>query len=236
MRVLALTHGALVGPELFGEVIREQGHELVEWDIPRQGRPADDGFDAVIVLGGNMNVGEELEHTWLQDEYELLRSWVETETPLLGICLGAQTLAHALGAEVARLSEPQIGFREVVLTAAGEGDAVVGALPRRFAALFGNGYSFVVPDGGVDLVDGEGRSQGFRFGDRAWAVQFHPEARREQVLAWWRHETLPRPLPELADELDAGIGRWHELGRSLCLAFLSAALRRPRQAPNSAGL
>src|SRR3954451_17284264 len=56
MRVLALTHGPLVRAENFGEIVRRQGHELVEWELPAQGLPPDDGFDAVMVFGGRMNV------------------------------------------------------------------------------------------------------------------------------------------------------------------------------------
>jgi GMP synthase-like glutamine amidotransferase len=71
MRVLAITHGPSVRPELFGDVVVEAGHELVEWDIRTQGPPPD-GFDAVMVFGGDQNVGEEVEHPWLHDEYETL--------------------------------------------------------------------------------------------------------------------------------------------------------------------
>src|SRR5581483_12191457 len=101
MRVLALVHGPTERAEVFGEVVREHGHELVEWELPVRGRPAVDA-DAVIVFGGEQNVGEEDRYPWLEDEYELLRGWVDSGTPLLGICLGAQTLAHAAGARVGK--------------------------------------------------------------------------------------------------------------------------------------
>ena len=224
MRVLALTHGADVQPELFGDVIRSQGHELVDWEIAERGAPDVNGYDAVIVLGGAMNVGEDDEHPWFADEYELLRGWLETGTPLLGICLGAQTLAHAAGAAVTRMPAAQIGFLEVELTEAGRSDPVLGILPERFPALFGNSYRFDLPAGGVELARRNGSSQAYRLGERAWAVQFHPESRRDQVLEWWREEpVLPKPLPELAEDLDAEIARWHERGRALCLAFLAQA-------------
>jgi GMP synthase (glutamine-hydrolysing) len=214
MRVLALNHGPLVRSELFGEVIRAAGHELLEWDLPARGRPTD-GFDAVLVLGGRMNVGEELEHPWLDDEYELLRGWVEAGTPLLGICLGAQTLAHAFGARVDRAPERQMGFREVWLTEAGKRDPLLGVLPGRFEALLGNSYAFEVPEGAVELAASSIQSQGFRVGKRAWGVQFHPEARRDQVLAWWEAEDdLPRALDEVERELEAKIDGWQRLGRA----------------------
>jgi GMP synthase-like glutamine amidotransferase len=225
--VLAVTHGPLARSELFGDVVRDEGHELIEWELPTQGRPAGNGWDAVIVLGGSMNVGEELEHPWLRDEYELLRGWVRDETPLLGVCLGGQTLAHAAGARVAPLPRPEVGFRPVELTDEGARDRVVGVLPRRFESLNGNNYAFEVPEGAVALATSPASPQAYRLGASAWGVQFHPEVRRDQVLAWWsRREWLPKPLEELERDLDEKLGAWQELGRGLCRAFLSAARER----------
>jgi len=223
MRVLAVTHGPLVRSERFGDVVREQGHELVEWELPTQGPPPD-GFDAVMVFGGRMNVGEEDEHPWLHDEYELLRTWVAEERPLLTVCLGGQTLAHAIGGRVGRAPRWQAGFYDVALTEQGKRDPVLGVLPERFEALLANAYEFEPPASATRLAATTDQQQAFRIGPRAWGVQFHPEARKEQVLAWWGDgRNLPRPLPELSDELDAKLPHWHELGRELCLAFLDAA-------------
>ena len=222
MRVLAVTHGPLVRPELFGEVISSEGHELVEWKLTTEPRPAGD-FEAALVLGGHQNVGEEVEHPWLETEYDLLRELVAAETPLFAICLGAQTLAHAFGARVAKLPAQQAGFVEVWLTEEGVSDPVLGVLPRRFEALVGNSYAFEVPAAGLELVTSEVQPQAYRIGERAWAVQFHPEARRGQVLRWFEEdeESLPAPLAEIERELEAKIDGWHRLGRSLCLAFLA---------------
>jgi GMP synthase (glutamine-hydrolysing) len=223
VRVLSLTHGPLVRSEIFGDVVRSEGHELVEWDIVSQGVPPD-GFDAVMVFGGSMNVGEEVAHPWLTDEYELLRHWVGHGTPVLGVCLGAQTLAHSAGARVERATRPQIGFHEVVLTPAGERDPVIGVLPPRFEALHGHRYAFEVPVAAVELATSAVSAQAFRLEPSAWGVQFHPEVRREQLLRWWDdREDLPRPLEEITRELDAKLAEWQELGRRLCRAFLAAA-------------
>ena len=225
MRVLSVNHGPLVRSELFGEVAVEDGHELVEWEIGAEARPVGD-FDAFIVLGGHQNVGEESLHPWLHEEYTLLRDLVADEAPLFAICLGAQTLAHAFGAKVSALPIKQAGFVEAWLTDEGASDPVLGALPRRFEALVGNEYGFTVPPGAVSLAASKATPQGFRIGSRAWAVQFHPEARLEQVLGWWRidgEDSLPRPHSELQAELEAKIEGWHELGRALCRAFLAVA-------------
>src|SRR5438093_9330166 len=158
MRVLALTHGPLVRSELFGDIVRGEGHELVEWELPAQGLPPD-GFDAVMVFGGRMNVGEEAEHPWLEDEYDLLRAWVADEMPLLGVCLGAQTLAHATGGIVGRAPLTRAGVYEVALSEQGRDDPVVGVLPERFEALLTNAYEFEPSAQGTRLAAGDGQQQ-----------------------------------------------------------------------------
>ena len=223
MRVLAVTHGPDVRPEVFADVIAEDGHELIEWDIRSRGAPTSSDVDAVIVLGGDQNVGEELEHPWLHEEYDALRRWVDNETPLLAICLGAQALAHALGGTVRPVGETLAGFYVSELTAAGQDDPVLGVLPQRFESFNANGYWFDIPPGAVELATGP-VPQAFRSGDSAWAVQFHPEIRRDQVLRWFEgDETVKRSLGALAEELDEKLPAWQEHGRALCRAFLGAA-------------
>jgi GMP synthase-like glutamine amidotransferase len=223
MRVLAIVHGATEASAVFGEVVREHGHELVEWELPVQGRPGP-GADAVMVFGGAQNVGEEDRYPWLDEEYDLLRGWVASGIPVLGICLGAQTLAHAAGARVARTGTPQVGILDARLTHAGARDALLGVLPTHFEALFSNDFAFDVPADAVELARSPGRTQAFRIGERAWGVQWHPEVRRGQVLDWWRERSwLPKPLVELERELDEKMAGVERDGRALCTAFLAAA-------------
>jgi GMP synthase (glutamine-hydrolysing) len=222
--VLTVTHGPLVQPELFGDVIAGEGHELLAWDIRTQGAPPTHGYEAVLVFGGKQNVGEEIEYPWLHEEYQALRRWVAAGTPLLGVCLGAQTLAHALGGVVDRVTPaPLAGFYETELTPAGVEDAVLGVLPRRFEAMNANGYRFALPDAAVELARGP-VSQAFRVGDSARGVQFHPEVRHAQAMAWFSAESreLPRPLAEVEHELTEKLPVWQEHGRALCRAFLQA--------------
>jgi len=224
MKILAVIHSQEAGPELFEEVIADEGHELVVWDIRTQGSPPHDA-DAVLVFGGDQNVGEEAQHPWLHEEYDALRRWVDAGTPLLGVCLGAQTLAHALGAHVGPGHETLAGFYETTLTAAGVDDPVIGVLPRSFEAFNANGYTFEIPPGATALADGP-VPQAFRIGERAWAVQFHPEIRRDHVLTWFEDDSTPRTPDEIAAQLDEKLPAWQALGRKLCVAFLDAASSR----------
>jgi GMP synthase (glutamine-hydrolysing) len=222
VKILAVTHGPDVGPELFGDVVREEGQELVEWDICNAGPPPRD-VDAVMVFGGDQNVGEEDRHPWLRDEYDALRHWVETRTPLLAVCLGAQTLAHSLGGVVEPVGRTLAGFYASTLTPAGSSDPVLGVLPPRFAALNANGYRFSLPADAVELAQGP-VPQAYRVNGSAWAVQFHPEVRREQFVKWLRDDpSLDRPVEDVEAELDEQFGTWQEQGRDLCRAFLRAA-------------
>ena len=226
MRVLAVTHGPRVGPRIAILRKKVKNDNIQVEEITAHGVPPLDGFAAVLVFGGNQNVGEEVDHPWLHEEYDALRRWVDESVPLLGVCLGAQTLAHALGGEVGPVPGGQLaGFYDSELTDAGVADPVLGIFPRRFEALNANGFEFSVPDSAVELARGP-VAQAFRAGDRAWAVQFHPEVRRDQLLRWFEEDgpKLPRPLEELEREVDERLPAWQDEGRRLCRAFLRAAV------------
>ena len=143
MRVLAVTHGANVGAGVFGETVELAGHELVTWCAPFGGThpPA---ADAVLVFGGAMHPDQDERHPWLRREHELLQGYLDSGTPLLGVCLGAQLIAKAAGASVHRASEPEVGWLPVRQVAE---DAVLDALPRRFDAFQWHHYTYDLPAG-----------------------------------------------------------------------------------------
>jgi GMP synthase (glutamine-hydrolysing) len=220
MKVLALTHGPSVGPGIFGEAVRDAGHELVERRVPVAGARAEEA-DAVLVFGGAMHPDEDARHGWLRPELGVLEQLLTDGTPLFGVCLGAQLIARAAGAEVLRAPEPEVGWLPVELTEAARKDPVAGALPERFDAFQWHHYTYELPAGAEELARSAVCTQAFRLGS-AWGVQFHPEVHAAQVDAWLDEEPSDVPDRErLRTETRDRIDAWNELGRTLCGAFLA---------------
>jgi len=138
--------------------------------------------DALVVLGGGMGVYEQDRLPHLRDEIGLLRRCVDERRPVLGICLGSQLLAAALGGEVARAAAPEIGFYRVRLGPAARDDALFAGLEESFVAFHWHSDAFTLPAGAVPLAGSTMTPlQAFRFGERAWGIQFHLEM-DEQLL------------------------------------------------------
>jgi len=220
MRVLSVVHQPEAAAELFGDVVLAHGHTLDEWSVPDGPAPARD-HDAVLVFGGAMNVDEEAKFPWLRDEDEFIRRLLTDGVPVLGVCLGGQLLAKAAGAHVGPSPEPEHGFVRAWLTDAAAGDPLFGALPREFDVFEAHGYAFHVPEGAVELARSRVCSQAFRLGDRAWALQFHPEIRVDQATQWLREDRLPH-AERLVGELRERYEAWAAFGEQLCGRFLSA--------------
>lgn len=228
MRVLALTHGSWssVGAGVFADAVEAAGGALETWCAPAAPEPPPlEGVDAIVAFGGSMHPDQEEQHGWIRAELALLRRAVERGTPVLGVCLGAQLLARAAGAQVGPAREPEIGWCEVELTDAGRADPVVGTLPPRVVAFQWHHYAFAVPDGAVELARSPVCPQAFRLGERAWGIQFHAEVTRTMIGAWLDEngDAVPGGPERLAAETAVRIGEWNDFGRRLATAFLERA-------------
>jgi GMP synthase (glutamine-hydrolysing) len=166
--------------------LRRAGLELDQRDLragdplPRPGT-----FDGLLTLGGEQSLLEIDAYPYLSDELDLLRDAVAGGVPTLGICLGGQLLARAHGAAIERLPKRRIGWPEVERTEAGAEDPLFAGLPEVIAALHWNEDCFAVPDGADELLARSDRGgEAIRLGDRAWGLQFHPEA-DELILDGW---------------------------------------------------
>jgi len=234
MRVLALSHQADAGPGVFAEAVGAAGHELVVW-VPHEGRPEAEpaSFDAVIVLGGAVNVEEQDANPWLGDELRVIAGLLQEGVPLLGVCLGSQLLAEAAGGSVGRASQPEIGWFGVEVGEEGASDPLLGPLAPGFEAFQWHSYECVLPEGAVELARSPICPQAYRLGRTAWGVQFHPEVSRADALHWIDdYRSDPDAIrigldPEaLRAETEPKLGAWNELGRELCTRFLEVAFSR----------
>ncbi len=142
----------------------------------------------LIVLGGEMNADQTELHPFLARERRLLRQAVERDVPILGICLGAQLLARALGAAVPPSPVRELGFRPIRLTDAARDDPVLAAFDGSPFVFQWHADTFDIPEGGVLIARGdEVPNQAFRVGRSAYALQFHPEPTQDGIAAWCAH-------------------------------------------------
>ncbi|HYR20086.1 MAG TPA: type 1 glutamine amidotransferase [Myxococcales bacterium] len=182
-RVLVLQHEAFEGPGTLGEAL--SGCELrVVCTFAGDPVPARLAEDGLVVLGGGMGVYEADRHPHLREEMSLLQDAVRSGRPVLGICLGSQLLAAALGAQVAKAPRKEIGWFEVDLLPGATDDALFAGAPASFAAFHWHGDAFALPAGAVPLAaTAMTPLQAFRAGPRAWGIQFHLETDRQVLEA-----------------------------------------------------
>jgi GMP synthase-like glutamine amidotransferase len=146
--------------------------------------PSIDDVDLLIVMGGPMSVNDENAYPWLKTEKQLIRRAIDSGTPVLGICLGAQLIAAALGAAVRRAAHREIGWFAVERVAAGPPRGAQAVLPDRLEAFHWHGETFDLPRGARHLARNEAcENQAFAVGENVIAFQFHLEATPESAAA-----------------------------------------------------
>lgn len=162
--------------------------------------------DGLVVLGGAMGACDDAENTWLEPTRALLRAAVARGLPTLGVCLGHQLLAVALGGHVDRNpSGRTVGLVPVVLTDAGRTDPLLSDVDGIPAIHYNDDVVLDAPRGAVVLATlPDGRPQAVRYGPAAWGVQFHPETSPEVFESWLRWDA-PEGLTPDQSTLLAGV-------------------------------
>lgn len=170
-----------------GEYLKEKGFKFqivrLDRDEPLPGKFAD--LEAVVSLGGPMNVYEEEKYSFLARENEFIKNVLRAEIPFLGICLGSQLLAKAADAWVQKSPLREVGWFKVSLTSDGQADPLFFGLGPDAEVYQWHEDMWEVPQGGKLLATAQGcPHQAFKIGENAYGLQFHVEVTKENIADW----------------------------------------------------
>ena len=199
-RVLALQFCWDDPPGYLGEIMQEHNipYEIVEADKCPVPDPTE--FDAILAMGGFQHVGENEKYPYLVEVESMIRKAVEEDIPYLGICLGGQLLAHALGAPVKRHSITPLGFFNVQTTDMGKTDPLFHGLPDSMQVFHWHEDTFDIPKEAVQLAcNAQTDNQAFRYGRHAYGTQYHIEVTPDMIDVWFH-------FPEYRQEIVSALG------------------------------
>jgi len=227
MRAVCLQHVPFEGPGAFAHALAKRGVRLDYSLVPKDGLPKDTG-DLLIVMGGPMSVNDP--DPWIAEEASFIRLALLANKPVIGVCLGSQFMAKALGAPIRSGKALEIGMTPVRLTEAGKKDPVFSSCPNTFDVFEWHGEIFDLPNGCVPLAGSEiAPLQAFRYGTQAYGLLFHVEMEasgidflcrecaadltKARVTAQQVKTTALPQLPQLHDMADRLIGHLLTLTR-----------------------
>ncbi|OGW51543.1 MAG: hypothetical protein A2Z50_02315 [Nitrospirae bacterium RBG_19FT_COMBO_42_15] len=203
MKALILQNASHEGPGTIENYLKENNIAYTTVDLSKKGYKISDlsDYNALIVMGGPMNVYETDEFPYLIEEEKIIRTAIEKNHLVLGICLGAQMMAKALSAKVTKGKTKEIGWYDIALTDDGLKDKALGPLGKDIKVFQWHGDTFDMPSGAVRLAGSElFPNQAFRYGKRAYALQFHLEVTEDIIKDWIKHgEAELKPLQGLID-------------------------------------
>ena len=228
MRVVAFRHVPFEGLGLIQPALEDNGISVEFPDLFQEGAQVPDVAmaDGLIFMGGPMSANDDL--PYLKREIEFIRQAVERGQPVLGVCLGSQLIAKALGAKVYKNSSKEIGWFDVHLTDAGRLDPILSALEGSETVFHWHAETFDLPEGAAWLAYSEAcRHQAYRVGSKTYGFQFHLEVTPEMISDWCTQDANCGDVRELDKPVDpnrnasrlAGLsrlafGRWCTLLKS----------------------
>lgn len=200
--LLVLRHEPFEHLGYFADILRDHNISFIYNDL---GDVLDLGdHDGLIAMGGPQSANDAA----ISAELRFIQQAIESNTPVLGICLGSQLIAKALGAQVYQNREKEIGWAPVYFTGAAGTDPLFGGLPSPTMFFHWHSETFTQPPGTEALAYSDKcRQQAFRYGKTVYGIQFHPEITPEMILDWSSQpvncgdtDTLDAPLnPHAAD-------------------------------------
>jgi GMP synthase (glutamine-hydrolysing) len=186
-RILVLQH---VAHEILGTLnplLKIAGFRIryVNFGRHPHARPSLDGYHGLVALGGPMNVDEVDRYPHLATEMTLIREALDRGMPVLGICLGAQLVARALGASVGPAARKEIGWHDLSVSDGGRSDPLLSGFGHTERIFQWHGDTFDIPRGAIHLASSDlCPNQAFRYGDNVYGFQFHLEVDEPLIERW----------------------------------------------------
>ena len=194
MSVLILKNIASEGPGTIGDFLARKNKPFLIVDLSRDSIPPADEFDTLIMLGGPMSVNDETQYPYLTREMKLAERFMKSGKKVFGVCLGAQLMAKALGARVFPGAVKEIGWYDIELKEAGLKDPLMAHLApdgKSCKVFHWHGETFDIPAGAERLAQSDlYPNQAFRYGEGAYAFQFHIEVGKEMIVDWLKDEPV----------------------------------------------
>ena len=203
MRVVAFRHVAFEGLGLIEPTLEDHGISVEFPDLFQGGATLPDLTTAagLIFMGGPMSANDDL--PYLRQEIQVIRHAVEAGQPVLGVCLGSQLIAKALGANVYKNSTKEIGWFDVHLTDAGRQDPILSGLEGSETVFHWHGETFDLPEGAAWLAYSDAcRHQAYRVGLKTYGLQFHLEVTPEMISDWCSQDGNCGDVRELQTPVD----------------------------------
>lgn len=186
MKVLILKHVENEGPGLIEDYLMEKeiSYQIIDLSLSPY-LPKPDAFSHIVILGGPMNVYEEDRYPFLRFEDLFIKEAIQRGKFILGICLGAQLIAKALGAKVLKAPTKEIGWYEVSLTGWGLQDRLFFNVPHTFPVFQWHEDTFEIPKSAKLIATSAiVPHQAFRYGENVYGLQFHLEVTEEMIQEW----------------------------------------------------
>jgi len=203
MRAHILQHVAFEGPGSIAPWLRQNNYTITTTRFFENSQlPPTESIDFLIIMGGPMSVNDVLEYPWLTMETDFIRRFITSGRPVLGICLGSQLIANALGARILPNAVKEIGWHPV------QGLPNIGnvfAFPDKTNVFHWHGETFTLPPGAVRIASSSAcRNQAFQIGSNVIGLQFHLEttpAAAHTIVNHCRHELVTGPYIQNEQEI-----------------------------------
>jgi GMP synthase-like glutamine amidotransferase len=199
-----LYHAAHENAGLILSVLKNEELKFKEYHLYHNDLvPKSDNLNALVIMGGPMNVDEIKKYPYLAKEVTLIQEMIKQKKPVLGICLGSQLIAKALGSKVYPNKTKEVGWHPIELSMNGIMDDLFKEVPNNTVVLHWHGDTFDLPKGATHLASTEKcQNQAFKYGENVYALQFHLEATPALAQTWAEmDENYVRAAHEDPDEI-----------------------------------